>query len=519
MPGKHKIITAVEIVVLIIIAMLYTEMARAHARFVLDGVVPPRSTSDGIKTGPCGNIARSQNPTTLNAGQQITVEWEETIDHPGSYRIAFSPANDQGFDENVLYDAIDTQDGGSLPHQYSASITLPNMTCEECTLQLIQVMTDRNPPTLYYSCADIRLIADEPPQDVQNLISASGNNEISIAWEYPDSNDLQVLLLQSTATITASPTEGQAYQAGDIIDSDSVVYVGNASQYVATGLTAGQSYYHKVFTVDQQLRYSNGVEVLQAVADNINDTVAPQPVQNFSATVINDTMALAWQNPVDDFYKVVVVWDTSPIITDPIPNTRYAIGDQIGTSYVVFNGLGNTANIEGLVGGQTYYFRIFAHDASFNYASGVEVSEFLPGAGTVNQQPVLSLALSQNGMPVTTVYQDRGPVAMTVIIDDDNDPSQATITWDGTDSRLVDTDALPDSFTFDPSALSVGTYTVQVTVADNGNPPQSNTLSRTIEVVSAYTDDSTGAGSIGHAGLLLFLLLLQRYYSLRTRKL
>ena len=51
MPGwNKKVIAAVEIVVLVIIAMLYTEMARAHARFALDGVVPPRSTSAGIKT-------------------------------------------------------------------------------------------------------------------------------------------------------------------------------------------------------------------------------------------------------------------------------------------------------------------------------------------------------------------------------------------------------------------------------------------------------------------------------------
>ncbi|WP_455365333.1 SCE4755 family polysaccharide monooxygenase-like protein [Kaarinaea lacus] len=519
MPGwSKKIIAAIEVIVLIIIAMFYTEMARAHARFALDGEVPPRSTSAGIKTGPCGDIPRSQNPTTLTAGQQITMEWEETIDHPGSYRIAFSPANDEGFDDNVLYDAIDTQDGGNLPHRYSTTITLPNMVCETCSLQLIQTMTDRNPPTMYYSCADIRLVADVPPQDVQNLTAASGNNEVSIAWDYPDSNNLEVLVLQSTSVITASPAEGQAYQVNDIIDSSSVVYTGASSQYVATGLTVDQTYHFKVFVLDQQLRYSPGVEVQQTISDNSNDTIAPAPVQNFTATAEGDTMRLSWENPADDFYKVVIVWDTISIDTDPIANMRYNIGDEVGTSSVVFNGLGNSASIAGLSPGQTYYFKIFAHDANFNYSSGVEASEFLPADGVVNQQPELSLTLSQNGMPVTTVYQDRGPVTMTVMITDDNDPEQATISWGGTDTRLEDTDALPNTLTFDPSVLSVGSYRVQVTVADNGNPPQSATANVSIEILSAYDDDSSGAGSVGHIGLLLFLLLLQRYYSWRTRR-
>ncbi|MGD8641888.1 MAG: hypothetical protein PVG89_14735, partial [Gammaproteobacteria bacterium] len=72
-------------------------MAYAHARFLTDGIVPPRSNNDGIKSGPCGSDPRSTNPAVFRPGQQITVEWEETINHPGYFTIAFSPANDTGF--------------------------------------------------------------------------------------------------------------------------------------------------------------------------------------------------------------------------------------------------------------------------------------------------------------------------------------------------------------------------------------------------------------------------------------
>ena len=139
------------------------EAALAHARWVLNGPTPPRSTSAGIKTGPCGGVGRSSTPTALTAGSVFTVKWEEVINHPGRFEIYFSEAGDAGW--TLLKTVADTQDGaiGSESHKYETQITLPYKTCEDCTLQLIQVMTE-NPasPSLYYSCADIRLVNGTP---------------------------------------------------------------------------------------------------------------------------------------------------------------------------------------------------------------------------------------------------------------------------------------------------------------------------------------------------------------------
>ena len=517
MLGWKKVIALVQLIVLILIAMLYTEMARAHARFGVDSVTPPRSDNDGIKSGPCGNDPRSLSPVEFSPGQQITVEWEETINHPGYYRIAFSPANDQGYDDNVLYQVDDDQDGADVPHYYSATITLPDIECDDCSLQLIQYMTERNPPTLYYSCADIRLVADNPPPDVQNVVSASGNNEISVAWQYPNSDQLQVLVLQDTSPINGNPIDGQSYTSGDSIGTSDVLYVGNASQVIATSLTPGQNYYFKIFVVNSNYLYSPGVEVQQLATQDLNDSQAPQAIQNFNAIVVNNTVELSWDNPSDDFYKVLVLWDTNPIIVDPINSNRYDAGDLIGTARVVFNGLGDLATVVDLLGGQTHYLKIYAHDGSFNYSPGIETSVFLPAGGT-NQQPQLSLVVSQNGTPVTTVYQDKGLVTITVIIEDDSDVGQAMISWGGTDDRLVDLDNSFNSLTIDPVVLQQDTYTVHVAVADNGNPPLTSTLSMNFEVVSATGEDSMGAGSIGHLGLLLVLLLLQRFYTMHTQR-
>lgn len=143
----------------------------SHAHIDLNAPAPRHGGPNDQKTSPCGarNTARSNNVTVFAPGETITVEWDETVDHPGHYRIMFDddghdfpePANERDFcvpgeDPGCLADNITDRRGGGA---YSVQVTLPNIECENCTLQLIQVMTDRNPATLYYRCADLALRA------------------------------------------------------------------------------------------------------------------------------------------------------------------------------------------------------------------------------------------------------------------------------------------------------------------------------------------------------------------------
>ncbi|MGN6110214.1 MAG: SCE4755 family polysaccharide monooxygenase-like protein [Kofleriaceae bacterium] len=139
---------------------------------------PPRTASQ--KNRVCGeaNSVRGTNVTTLAPGATITVTWLETIDHPGHYRISFD-ADGQDFVipptsvpgatagmPNVLIDPIDDVQG-AVPRSYSQEITLPDIECNNCTLQLTQMMTERpyDPNTdtnIYYQCADITLSRNAP---------------------------------------------------------------------------------------------------------------------------------------------------------------------------------------------------------------------------------------------------------------------------------------------------------------------------------------------------------------------
>jgi len=70
--------------------------------------------------------------------------------------------------DTVLLDGI--ADKGRGESDYVVTVTLPNMTCDNCTLQVIQVMTDKEPFTtpgddIYYQCADLVLREGGTPPD------------------------------------------------------------------------------------------------------------------------------------------------------------------------------------------------------------------------------------------------------------------------------------------------------------------------------------------------------------------
>ena len=144
------------LVLQLFVITLFSSSAMAHVRAKVAGNLVPRSNSDNLKTAPCGGIARGITSAAFSPGQTITMNWEETINHPGRFEIYFSAAGDSNW--QLLKTVIDTTDNtNDLPHQYSTTVTLPSTPCSACTIQLIQVMTE-NPaaPTYYYSCFDVR---------------------------------------------------------------------------------------------------------------------------------------------------------------------------------------------------------------------------------------------------------------------------------------------------------------------------------------------------------------------------
>lgn len=125
----------------------------------------PAARTTAQKAGPCGaaGSVRGTNVTVFQPGETITLAWDETVDHPGHYRIAFDSDGDDAFINPMratdnfaftLMEPIADKAGG----RYTQQITLPMTPCTNCTLQLMQVMTTTEPyNSFYWQCADIQI--------------------------------------------------------------------------------------------------------------------------------------------------------------------------------------------------------------------------------------------------------------------------------------------------------------------------------------------------------------------------
>jgi hypothetical protein len=113
--------------------------------------------------------------TTFEAGSTVTVRWDEYVAHAGRYRIAFDEdgADLTDFNANPLVDVVDPRGNvGNTGHGsiWELEVTLPETTCENCPLELIQVMdgeteepvADPVGRSTYYQCADIRIVEALP---------------------------------------------------------------------------------------------------------------------------------------------------------------------------------------------------------------------------------------------------------------------------------------------------------------------------------------------------------------------
>ncbi|HEX3769938.1 MAG TPA: SCE4755 family polysaccharide monooxygenase-like protein [Polyangiaceae bacterium] len=204
--------------------------ATAEAHFVLN--YPPSYMSQDVagnpqKAMPCGidsaALMSVPPPTATNAvttfapGQQVMLEFTEEVAHTGWYRVSISYKADlsdltdpdyqvyaanstqgvPGWSEDasiedptvppVLLDGILKHEGTiATPHMWTYPLTIPDMPCDKCTLQVEQIMLDHpvnqaDGQYTYHHCANIRIVAG-----ADGGVTAKGADGGTIAVE-PDS--------------------------------------------------------------------------------------------------------------------------------------------------------------------------------------------------------------------------------------------------------------------------------------------------------------------------------------------
>jgi len=167
-------------------------VASAHVRITS----PTPRTSAELKDQHCGVLGSPRaNVHTALPGSSLHLVWDEYVVHPGWFRISFQRNGDtfeipptsngptgtgaaSNYPTENLTGKTDPATGSliladRIAHgTLSMDVTLPNVECSNCTLQLIQMMTDKPPYTvdvasddIYFACVDLVLSSSAPPPD------------------------------------------------------------------------------------------------------------------------------------------------------------------------------------------------------------------------------------------------------------------------------------------------------------------------------------------------------------------
>ncbi|MBX3158990.1 MAG: lytic polysaccharide monooxygenase [Deltaproteobacteria bacterium] len=164
-------------------------VARAHFKLVApESMITQSTLGDPQKGAPCGpNGAVTPNGmlTVAKPGSMLTVSIQETITHPGHYRVALAP-NVAGLPDAPVVTPVGGDQCGSttidpnptLPvladgifahtsafpagSVQTVQVQLPQTECNNCVLQVIQYMKNHGAPCFYYHCAAITISNDAP---------------------------------------------------------------------------------------------------------------------------------------------------------------------------------------------------------------------------------------------------------------------------------------------------------------------------------------------------------------------
>jgi hypothetical protein len=182
---------------LVFAALIAIVPAVAHAHFRL---LEPTSwliesdRGDPQKAGPCGGTNTDYGKPSYViskavGGSKLHIKVQETIYHPGHYRVALAvnsptelPPDPEATTETtekgprsisakimnpvqapVLADGLFVHTAATTT-PWETDVTLPNITCKRCTLQVAQFMAEHgvNNPGMftYHHCAELSITAD-----------------------------------------------------------------------------------------------------------------------------------------------------------------------------------------------------------------------------------------------------------------------------------------------------------------------------------------------------------------------
>ena len=180
------------------VAIAVPAVTYAHFKLIAPASwIVENERGDPQKAGPCGGTnADWGKPTNVVGqavgGQKLHIKVQETVYHPGHYRVALAVNSPTELPLDPVATTRDTEKGpisvsaviqespqipviadGLFVHStrptgpmdpWETDVLLPNISCRKCTLQVVQFMAEHgvnNPGGFtYHHCAQLQITAD-----------------------------------------------------------------------------------------------------------------------------------------------------------------------------------------------------------------------------------------------------------------------------------------------------------------------------------------------------------------------
>ncbi|MET4139016.1 CehA/McbA family metallohydrolase [Pedobacter sp. UYP1] len=212
------------------------------------------------------------------------------------------------------------------------------------------------------------------PSVPAKTLTFSKVNTSSITLSFTASTDAnEYLIIRSTSsTLTAMPQDGTVYNTGTALGGGTVAGRLINTTLTDINLTSSTPYYYFIFPSNNvsctggpkylTTNYLTGNQTTQTLS--VCATPVNQPA-NFTVTSSNYNFIQGSYQPANGVDEYLVVMSTSSSLTaNPLNQTVYNVGDQLGGGTVIKRGTGNSFIKSGLAQNTAYYFYIFALNSS-----------------------------------------------------------------------------------------------------------------------------------------------------------
>ena len=226
--------------------------------------------------------------------------------------------------------------------------------------------------------------------------------------------DNYLVVMSVNTSLSSNPINGSNYSIGDNLGDGTVISIGSATNFTATGLAASTTYHFFIFSMNSLCTGGplyNAVNPLQGIATTLsgNDPCVTPADQPTSLTFSNITPysihgAFTASAATDEY--LIVRSTSSTLGSNPVNGTVYNAGNTLGNGTVVSKTALTNFTSNNLNPGVTYYFFVFAiksqsciNGPAYNVAAPLAASTattMLPPCATPSAQPTLLNLSAEN---------------------------------------------------------------------------------------------------------------------------